>query len=204
MTTQPLTVGNITIRARNGLYSINDLHRASGGDAKHKPHRFIRLDTTQELIAELSKSPDMGFYIETTRGRYASTYACRELVIAYAAWISAAFHLKVIRVFLDTVAPPQQPVALPAPALDAAQVNAIIDGTTQGVLERLEKQCVVIHWRQVIRAMNQADIDFPDLTDLTSACLKRLQRAIGGEAYSAIAQRAAQQGVSTLQVPLNA
>lgn len=31
------------------------------------------------------------------------TYAYRELVIACAAWISAAFHLKVIRVFLASV-----------------------------------------------------------------------------------------------------
>jgi len=160
-----LSVGSVQIRQHNGLYSLNDLHRASGGDSKHKPHRFIRLDTTQALITELSKSPDMGLFqpaeisnssdvrnyqpaemvkganlhlfLQTTRGRYASTYACRELVIAYAAWISAEFHLKVIRVFLEAVdraqqvlppAQPASPAALPAPdVLIPDDVQAAID-----------------------------------------------------------------------------
>jgi hypothetical protein len=78
------------------------LHAASGGEEKHEPNYFVRLDQTQALISEISKSPEMGNLepIKTARGRNGGTYACRELVIAYAAWISAAFHLKVIRVFL--------------------------------------------------------------------------------------------------------
>lgn len=97
------TIDTSTIRQVDGLYSLNDLHKASGGEDRHAPNRFVRLDTTQALITEISKTPDVAF--KATRGRYASTYACRELVIAYAAWISAAFHLKVIRVFLDATAP---------------------------------------------------------------------------------------------------
>jgi len=208
MTTQPLTVGTITIRQSGGLYSLKDLHHASGGDSKHQPSNFVRLETTQSLIAEISNSSDMRNYspIETVRGKFGGTYACRELVIAYAAWISAAFHLKVIRVFLDSVAPAQQPLPLPSPALDAAQVNDIVTHTAEGILERLEKRCLLIHWRQVISALKHesTDIGFPELTDLTQACLKRLQRNIGAEAYSAIAQRAANRKQTTATVSLAA
>jgi len=204
MTTQPLTVGNVAIRARNGLYSLNDLHRASGGDIKHRPNQFLRNEQTQALVAALLEERISAF--TTTRGRYASTYACRELVIAYAAWISSAFHLKVIRVFLDTVAPAQATLPLPAPALDAAQVNDLITHTAEGIFERLEKRCLLIHWRQVITAIKHesTDIGFPELTDLTQACLKRLQRNIGAEAYSAIAQRAANRNQTTTTVSLAA
>jgi len=52
-------------------------------------------------------------------------------VIAYAAWISAAFHLKVIRVFLDSVStPPAQP-ALPCRPLSldmSPEVLPALDG----------------------------------------------------------------------------
>jgi len=113
-----LSIGSVLIRQQNGRYCLNDLHQASGGDAKHQPSNFIRLDTTRALIMEISNSSDVRNYkpIEIGRGKYGGTYACRELVIAYAAWISAEFHLRVIRVFLDSVnSIPPQPLPPPPP-----------------------------------------------------------------------------------------
>lgn len=100
-----LTIGTTIVRQVDDLYSLNDLHKASGEEPRHRPAEFVRLAQTQDLIAELVKGGDSHLYINTIKGRNGGTYACKELVIAYAAWISAAFHLKVIRVFLDTVQP---------------------------------------------------------------------------------------------------
>ena len=97
---QDLTIGSTKIRRdAQGRYCLNDVHAASGCAARHEPNRFTRLDQTQELIAELGKSPDVGICIESRKGRGGGTYACRELVIAYAAWISPKFHLHVLRTY---------------------------------------------------------------------------------------------------------
>lgn len=111
-----LTLGAIAVRQHDGLFSLNDLHRASGGEPRHRPIEFMRLELAQGLLGELEKGGDSHLFLKTVRGRNGGTYACRELVIAYAAWISAAFHLRVIRVFLDTSAPPAPaaPAALPS------------------------------------------------------------------------------------------
>jgi hypothetical protein len=37
-----LTIGTSAIRELDGLYSLNDLHKASGGEAKHRPAYFCR------------------------------------------------------------------------------------------------------------------------------------------------------------------
>jgi len=110
-----LTILTTEIRQLDGLYSLNDLHKAAGGEAKHEPNQFMRNANTQELIGEISKSADSRNYepIKVTRGKLGGTYVCRELVIAYAAWISAAFHLKVIQVFLSQSEPRSLP---PKPA----------------------------------------------------------------------------------------
>lgn len=114
---QPFAIGDVSIRQLDGLFSLNDLHRSSGGESKHQPALFLRLDQTQALVSEISSSTDsQSLAVKTVlgKGKQQGTYACRELVIAYAAWISAAFHLKVIRVFLDasqpsaTITPAQQ------------------------------------------------------------------------------------------------
>jgi len=111
MSTNPtanVTIGNVLIHQQDGLFSLNDLHKASGGDVKHRPNQFMRNEQTQALVAALLEERISAF--KTTRGRNAGTYACRELVIAYAAWISAAFHLQVIRVFLDSLETAPAPV----------------------------------------------------------------------------------------------
>lgn len=137
-----LAIGNITIRQLNGLFSLNDLHKAAGGEAKHQPALFMRMEQTQALITEIGNSTDSQSF-KTKEGRNGGTYACRELVIAYAAWISAAFHLKVIRVFLDAVQPqrPYNPAIdytriSPAQAQDLKElVHAIAESKVQGYSE---------------------------------------------------------------------
>lgn len=100
-----ISIGSSKIRCINGLYSLNDLHKASGGEDRHQPRYFLAIQQTKDLISEIQNSgnPLFNIAIKITQGRNGGTYACRELVIAYAAWISPAFHLKVIRVFLAQV-----------------------------------------------------------------------------------------------------
>lgn len=52
-----LTLGTSTIRLHDGLYSLNDLHKAAGGEEHQRPNQFIRLDQTQALIAEIETDP---------------------------------------------------------------------------------------------------------------------------------------------------
>lgn len=131
-----LTVAGTSVRQMGSLYSLNDLHKAAGGEDKHQPAFFARREETQALIAGICSADSQIKALETVRGRGKAqgTYACKELVIAYAAWISAAFHLKVIRVFLDVVQPQPEPVQMrldydrisPAQAQDLKEIVAAI------------------------------------------------------------------------------
>ena len=49
-----ISIAGLTIEQNgNGLYSINDLHRASGGMKKHRPENWHRLQATINLISFL-------------------------------------------------------------------------------------------------------------------------------------------------------
>lgn len=92
-----LTILTTQIRQLDGRYSLNDLHKAAGGEDKHRPNQFLRLDQTQALITEIETAQICA--VETKEGKRGGTYVCRELVYAYAMWINAKFHLQVIRAF---------------------------------------------------------------------------------------------------------
>lgn len=94
-----LTILNTPITQIDNLFSLNLVHQSEGGEAKHKPSNFLRLDTTQELIAEI-ESDGQTQAVKVYRGSQGGTYVCEELVLSYAMWISPKFHLIVLRAFL--------------------------------------------------------------------------------------------------------
>lgn len=110
--TQPLVIGDFSIRQdEDGRYSLADLHKASGALKKHQPTNFLRVEQTQELIREIESSSDvMSLDIDHSSnmrsavkvingGNNRGTYVVKELVYSYAMWISAKFHLTVIRAY---------------------------------------------------------------------------------------------------------
>ena len=110
-----LTISNSAIGMKDGLYSLNDLHRASGSNKKHQASNFMRLEATKGLIDEIERSSDMSNgtnsiaykVIQGGESQQQGTFVCRELVYSYAMWISPRFQLMVIRAF-DSIANQQQ------------------------------------------------------------------------------------------------
>lgn len=94
-----ISISNVAIRqTSDNLYNLNDLHKAAGSDSKHQPSNWIRIQQTQELIAEIEAQG--GIAVTTSQGgKNRGTFVCKELVYAYATWISAKFFLLVIRTF---------------------------------------------------------------------------------------------------------
>ncbi|OOV86303.1 KilA-N domain-containing protein [Oceanospirillum linum] len=90
-----LSIFSENIRSADGLYSLNDLHKASGGLNKHSPRYWTTNEQTKELIAEIEKDGIPSISQKPRLG----TWVCRELVFSYATRISPKFHLHVILAF---------------------------------------------------------------------------------------------------------
>lgn len=113
-----LTIAGTGIRTdAAGRYCLNDLHRAAGGAPRHQPAFWLRNAQTQALIEEIENSANLQTSVSTgipavstSEGRGGGTYVCKELVYAYAMWISPAFHVQVIRAYDALVGAGRAPV----------------------------------------------------------------------------------------------
>lgn len=141
-----LAILNTSIRSHENLFSLNDLHQASGGKSKHQPSFFIRLDTTKDLVAEIEKDSETKA-LKTIRGTQGGTYACEELVIAYAMWISPKFHLIVLRAFLNLH---KNSTALLPNTITPEQQQAI-----QSAVQQAHHR-TGLHWQEIYRQLKSA------------------------------------------------
>lgn len=98
---QLIQINNTEIRQDGqGRYCLNDLHRASGGNPIHAPAQFFRNKSVLEFVQALTDMQICTSPIKTIKGGIEQgTYACRELVFKYAAWINPEFEVKVYQVF---------------------------------------------------------------------------------------------------------
>lgn len=100
-----LVVANTAIRQdAEGRYCLNDPHKAAGGENRHRPSMWLENQQTQELVEEIAKAGipalEQNQPVSVIKGGSSpGTYVCKELVYAYAMWISPKFHLTVIRAF---------------------------------------------------------------------------------------------------------
>ena len=158
-----IVVADKAIRQRGALYCLNDLHKASGGEKRHQPNNWLKLQQTAELIEELQaehRTPVIAGVnrnqqvIQTINGgSNRGTFACKELVYAYAAWISPQFFLQVLRTYdaLLSGSLPQvqgwRPPLLPLrPPRDYAAACALADETLREVNALNMRVAKVEHW----------------------------------------------------------
>jgi len=142
-----ISIANVRIRQDNeGRYCLNDLHKAAGGLSTHQPSNFLRLFSTIALIEEIDRSSEMRNAILVVQGGMSQgTYVCKELVYAYAMWISASFHLKVIRTFDAVVSQPVPQFIIPTNlhealrfAADLAEQKAVLEEQVQADVPKVQ------------------------------------------------------------------
>lgn len=95
-----LSISNIPVRQDDySRFCLNDLHKASGGKKQHQPSNWLRNQQTIDLIGYLKSEESTDAITPTHTKQGVGTFAVKELVYAYAMWISAKFHITVIRAY---------------------------------------------------------------------------------------------------------
>ena len=114
-----------------GRYCLNDLHKASGSEQKNQPRYFLENKQTQDLVQALTDSGIPLSPINVIRGGLEQgTYVVKQIVYAYAMWISAAFNLKVINTF-DAVATGAMQPQITTPHDYLSALKALVESEEQ-------------------------------------------------------------------------
>lgn len=93
---------NITLNPdESGRYKLNDLFSVSGASRSRRPVDWLRRGEVNDLIEKL-KGVNL-HPLKIVNGRNGGTYAIKEIIYAYAEWISPEFHKAVLETFSAAV-----------------------------------------------------------------------------------------------------
>lgn len=104
----------ISTRIKGGVeqFSLTDIWKLSGMGDEKRPSKWLRSEHAQKQIAYLEFLADIkvqnsallnGHFcpIENGKGRYAGTWAIKELAISFAMWLSPEYHVEVVKGFAE-------------------------------------------------------------------------------------------------------
>ncbi|WP_353499258.1 KilA-N domain-containing protein [Vibrio sp. CB1-14] len=165
-------LSNRIIRSKEDYYSLDDIHLASGGSKRYKPELFLETKQTLQLIKEIEQCESSNLVAKTQGGgKHTGTWVRKELVYAYAIWISPKFHLLVIRAFDDQLITSRKPysqtktIELP----DVFHQRILLTVTEGKITERrlLSGEEQVMNRKAFINYFKEPDVAFNDIDQLT-------------------------------------
>lgn len=184
-----LTIGNKLIKMKDGLYCLNDLHKASGGEKKNGPSYWAALPQTKAFLETTHIS------VVKLEGRGGGTYAEKKAVYSYAMWISPQFQSHVIDAY-DSLVTGQLEEAKRENTRATAKLEApFMTKAVKFTRDAAGKKSQHFHFSNEFNLINQItlgmtakkyrelhDLDAnthlrDTLTTLEIACIEHLQRA---------------------------
>ena len=155
MTSIAIAIADVVVRQDSkGRYNLNDFHRAAGEENRHRPSLWAENQQAKDLAAEIAQETGKAgipALVLQRGGKAPGTYACKELVYAYAMWISPAFHLKVIRTFDHAV---MGGVDWKTARSADAGVNKVLASTVQFIREEQGKAVAFYHFANEHKLIN--------------------------------------------------
>lgn len=98
-TNLPVIAGIKIQQNNNGLFNLNDLHKASGGLNRHRPSFWLETVQARDYIELLQLKEKSDVISINKGGANPGVFAHENLVYSYAMWISSGFHHQVIETF---------------------------------------------------------------------------------------------------------
>jgi hypothetical protein len=149
-----ITIAGIKVRQdEHGRFCLNDLHKASGGHQKDRPKYWLENQKTAGLMASLEKGGITPFSVKAGRG--GGTFVCKEMVYAYAMWISSDFHVSVIQTY-DALVNGQIQAIEGRAARQAARLDApFMTAAVKYAREDVGKSCAGYHFSNEFDLINR-------------------------------------------------
>ena len=184
-----LVIGNKTIKMKDGLYCLNDLHKASGGEKKNGPSYWLAIEQTKAFLETTDIS------VVKLEGRGGGSYAEKKAVYAYAMWISPEFQSHVIDAY-DALVTGQLEEAKREVTRNTAKLEApFMTKAVKFTRDAAGKKSQHFHFSNEFNLINQVALGMTakkyreahgldpnthlrdTLTTLEIACIEHLQRA---------------------------
>lgn len=166
-----------------GRYCLNDLHRAAGGKKRHQPANWIRLDATQELIGEADQSSEVRSAKAINGGAAPGTYACKELIYAYAMWISPAFHLKVIRAYDAMMTQPPPNPQIPKTLGEALFLAAKLENEREAFAKQIEADRPKVAFFEAVAQAEDSNMMLREAAKVLGTGERRLRNLLRDKQY---------------------
>lgn len=168
-----LMIADVTVRQdEHGRFCLNDLHRAAGGQPKHRPSLWIESKRTQRFLAALAIAGIPAIVSKQGVG----TFVAQDAVYDYAMWIDPDFNVRVIRAYHDQMKAPA-PLALPSypealrQLADAYEREAINAPKVRG-FDRIADASGSHIFREAAKVLKMAPSDLAAWTEANGWCYR--------------------------------